>query len=105
MPKLYAGKRPADFDDYRKKVVASLHRPGYTKAFSQTTRTKHDSAEAHLSKVSAPATIIMGESDPDFADPATEAAWIAERLHATVTMVPEAGHYPTPSSPTSPQPC
>jgi len=99
MPKLYAGQRPADFDDYRQKVVASLHRPGYTKAFSLTTRTSHDSAEARLGDVSAPAMVVMGEHDPDFPDPAAEAAWIAQRLHATVTMVPDAGHYPHSQQP------
>lgn len=29
MPKLYAGQRPADFDDYRAQIVAQLRRPGY----------------------------------------------------------------------------
>jgi hypothetical protein len=42
MPKLYAGQRPSDFDEYRDRVVASLRRPGYAKAFSLTTRTSHD---------------------------------------------------------------
>src|SRR5450755_4320218 len=48
LPKLYAGKRPTDFDEYRDKIVASLRRPGYAKAFSLTTRTNHDPAEARL---------------------------------------------------------
>jgi len=39
--KLYAGRRPADFGDYRDQVVASLRRPGYARAFSLTTRTSH----------------------------------------------------------------
>ena len=34
LPKLYAGRRPADFGEYRDQVVASLRRPGYAKAFS-----------------------------------------------------------------------
>ena len=42
LPKLYAGRRPADFDEYRDRVVASLRRPGHAKAFSRTTRTSHD---------------------------------------------------------------
>ena len=28
-PKLYAGRRPGDFEEYRETVVASLRRPGY----------------------------------------------------------------------------
>lgn len=41
-----------------------------------------------------PTLVIMGEADPDFPDPAAEAAWITERLRAEVVLVPEAGHYP-----------
>ena len=36
LPKLYAGRRPADWGEYRDQVVASLRRPGYAKAFSRT---------------------------------------------------------------------
>jgi pimeloyl-ACP methyl ester carboxylesterase len=99
MPKLYAGHRPDDFDEYRDTVVASLRRPGYAKAFSLTTRTNHDWAEARLADVSIPTMVIMGERDPDFPDPSEEATWIAEALNASVVMVPEAGHYPQSQQP------
>jgi pimeloyl-ACP methyl ester carboxylesterase len=99
LPKLYAGRRPADFDEYRHQVVASLRRPGHAKAFSLTTRTSHDPAEARLADVSAPTLVVMGEKDPDFPDPAAEAAWIAQVLRAEVVMVPEAGHYPQSQQP------
>jgi pimeloyl-ACP methyl ester carboxylesterase len=45
LPKLYAGQRPEDFDQYRDQLAASLRRPGYAKAFSLTTRTDHTPAE------------------------------------------------------------
>ncbi len=32
LPKLYAGRRPADFAEYRDQVVASLHKPGHSKS-------------------------------------------------------------------------
>ena len=99
MPKLYAGQRPADFDDHRTKVVASIRRPGYAKAFSLTTRTNHDPAEARLGDVSSPAVVIMGQRDPDFPDPFEEATWIAEALNASVVMAPESGHYPQSQQP------
>ena len=35
LPKLYAGRRPADFGGYRDQVVASLRRPGYAREFSR----------------------------------------------------------------------
>jgi pimeloyl-ACP methyl ester carboxylesterase len=100
MPTLYKGTKPADFPEYRSRVIASLKRPGYGRAFSLTTReTTHDPAEARLDQVTAPAIVIMGDSDPDFKDPAGEAKWIGEKLNARVVMVPEAGHYPQSQQP------
>jgi pimeloyl-ACP methyl ester carboxylesterase len=99
LPKLYAGKRPDDFVEYRSSVVAGLRRPGYAKAFSLTTRTRHDAAERALATVTASSLIVMGEQDPDFPNPALEATWISQKLHAEVVMVPEAGHYPQSQRP------
>jgi pimeloyl-ACP methyl ester carboxylesterase len=99
LPKLYAGQRPADFAEYREHVIESLRRPGYAKAFSLTTRTSHDPAEARLADVSAPTIVVMGERDPDFPDPRAEAEWIAQALRAEVAMVPDAGHYPQSQQP------
>jgi pimeloyl-ACP methyl ester carboxylesterase len=99
LPKLYAGRRPADFAGYRDQVVASIRRPGYAKAFSATTRTSHSPAEARLADVTAPTLVVMGEQDPDFPDPRAEADWIARALRAQVVMVPDAGHYPQSQQP------
>jgi pimeloyl-ACP methyl ester carboxylesterase len=100
MPSLYAGRKPDDFAEYRKTVVASLKRKAYGKAFSQTTRqTDHAQAEAKLAAVAAPAIVIMGERDPDFKDPAAEARFIGDALHAEVVMVADAGHYPHSQQP------
>jgi pimeloyl-ACP methyl ester carboxylesterase len=99
MPKLYAGRQPADFGEYRDQVVASLRRPGYAKAFSLTTHTDHTPAEARLRDVSAPTLVVMGAQDPDFPNPQLEAEWIADTLHGTVVMVAEAGHYPQSQQP------
>lgn len=99
MPKLHAGHRPDDFDEYRDTVVASLRRPGYAKAFSLTTRTDHSPTESRLGDVSSPAIVIMGERDPDFPSPSDEATWIADALNASIVMIPEAGHYPQSQQP------
>jgi pimeloyl-ACP methyl ester carboxylesterase len=99
LPKLYAGRRPDDFEEYRDRLVANLHRPGYARAFSLTTRTDHAPAEARLGVVVAPVMVIMGELDPDWKSPEAEARWIGEALHGEVVMVPEAGHYPQSQQP------
>jgi len=101
LPKLYAGRRPADFEDYRDRVVASLRRPEYATAFSLTTRTSHAQAEARLGDVTAATLVLMGEDDPDFPDPKAEADWIAQALRGQVVMVPDAGHYPQSQQPES----
>jgi pimeloyl-ACP methyl ester carboxylesterase len=99
LPKLYAGRRPGDFGEYRDQVVASLRRPGYARAFSLTTRTSHAPAQARLADVTAPVLVVMGEQDPDFPDPAAEADWIAQATRGQAVMVPEAGHYPQSQRP------
>jgi pimeloyl-ACP methyl ester carboxylesterase len=100
LPTLYKGTKPADFEEYRSTVIASIKRPGYGKAFSLTARqTTHAPAEARLGDVTAPTIVIMGDSDADFKDPAGEATWIGEQLSAQVVLVPNAGHYPQSQRP------
>jgi pimeloyl-ACP methyl ester carboxylesterase len=41
----------------------------------------------------------MGTEDIDWKDPAAEAAWVAQQLHAEVVMVPGVGHYPQTQAP------
>jgi pimeloyl-ACP methyl ester carboxylesterase len=92
LPRLYAGRRPADFGGYRHQVVASLGRPGYAKAFSATMRTSHGPAGARLADVMARVLVVMGVRDAGFGDLRVEADWIAGALCAHVVMVPGAGH-------------
>jgi pimeloyl-ACP methyl ester carboxylesterase len=99
LPKLYSGRKPADFAEYRAEVSAAMKQPGHTKAFSRTTHTSHDAPAAALESVNAPTLVIMGELDPDFPDAAAEAQWIAEKLHGSVVMVPDSGHYPQAQQP------
>lgn len=94
LPSLYPGPRPADFEEHRGHIRQSMRRPGHGAAFRATTRTSHAPAEERLARVSAPTLVVMGAADPDFKNPAAEAAWIAERLHAESLLVPESGHYP-----------
>lgn len=92
--RLYPGRKPDDLDVHRERIRESLARPGRWEAFVRTTRTRHAYAEARLDDVAAPALVVMGQHDPDFGDPAAEAAFIGERLGGRAVMVPGAGHYP-----------
>jgi pimeloyl-ACP methyl ester carboxylesterase len=100
LPSLYAGDKPADFEQYRDQLIAKLRQPGYGRAFWQTVvQTDHAVAAARLGEVVAPTLVVMGEQDPDFADPADEAQWIAQALSARVVLAPRAGHYPQSQQP------
>lgn len=93
-PKFYPGRTPPGFDEHLAAIDASLRRRRHWAAFVRTTRTTHAPAEARLGEVTAPTLVVMGTNDPDFPDPAAEAALIAARLHGQVLLVPGAGHYP-----------
>jgi pimeloyl-ACP methyl ester carboxylesterase len=93
--KLYAGRRPADHDAHVAAMMAALARPGHTRAFTTTTReADHEVAAEAIPRVHKPTLVVMGALDPDFPDPAAEAAWIAGHLAGETLLVPEAGHYP-----------
>jgi pimeloyl-ACP methyl ester carboxylesterase len=66
---------------------------------NEATSTGHPSYLSRPAEVTAPVLVVMGEQDPDFPDPAAEAAWIAQAMRAQVVMVPEAGHYPQSQQP------
>lgn len=91
---LYPGHRPDGFRKHVAEIDASLSRPDHWKAFVRTTRTSHAPAEARLGDVKARALVIMGEKDPDFPNPAAEAALLGQKLGCDVLLVPQAGHYP-----------
>ncbi len=99
LPTLYRGRKPEDFEEYRKLVRSALRRPGYAEAFRRTTRTDHQPAEEALGSVRAPTLVVMGDRDPDFPDPAAEAAWVADAVGGQVRMIDDAGHYPHAQQP------
>lgn len=92
--RLYPGRAPADLAAHRVRIRESLRRPGHWGAFIATTHTSHAPAEARLAEVTGRTLVVMGERDPDFRDPAAEAAFVAGRLGGRVLIVPGAGHYP-----------
>lgn len=85
---------PADLAAHRRRIVASLRRPHGTDALvTMGTGTTKDAVGARATQV-APVTVVMGDTDPDFTDPAAEARAYAAATRGEVVMVPGAGHYP-----------
>lgn len=77
-----------------------LARPDRWRAFSRTAAgADHSVVAPFLSRVTAPALVVMGAADPDWKDPAAEAAWLAGELSADVELVPGVGHAPMLEAP------
>ncbi len=91
---LYPSAKPADFAEYKAALIASLKEPGRMAALQAMMRTDRSDVEPRLSTVRAPTLVVMGTRDPDFDDPAGEAATMANLLHGRFAMIEGAGHYP-----------
>ena len=74
---------------------ASLTRPGRWPAFHATSAVDHDVVTPWLGRVQVPVLVVMGDADPDWPDPAAEAAWVASNFRdAAIVMIHGAGHAP-----------
>ena len=73
----------------------SLTRPGRWAAFHATSAVDHRVVAPWLGHVKAPVLVIIGDADPDWTDPAAEAAWVASNFKDVETIkVHGAGHAP-----------
>jgi pimeloyl-ACP methyl ester carboxylesterase len=96
--RLYPSVKPADFEAYVAALKANLREPGRLATLrAMLLAPKAD--EARLARVVAPTLVLMGTRDPDFPDPAQEAALVAERTRGTAQMIAGAGHYPQAEMP------
>ncbi|WP_454729769.1 alpha/beta fold hydrolase [Cellulosimicrobium protaetiae] len=97
---LNKGRTPARLADHQAAIRANLSEPGRLRSFRDLTlQLDHRVVEPHVAHVEAPALAIFGALDPDYADPAAEAAWAQESLGATTLVLPEVGHYPQLQAP------
>ncbi len=92
---LFPSRRPDDFESYSWHLRENLSQPPRWSVLRRMMlgppRTEID---ARLSRVGAPALVVMGSMDRDFKDPDEEARLVARPLDARVAMIPGAGHYP-----------
>lgn len=91
---LYPSRKPADMATYLKNLRRNLAEPGRFAAVTGMVWSSKADAAARLGQVRAPLLVVMGGKDPDFPDPAAEAAYVAGAMNGTVHMVAGAGHYP-----------
>lgn len=93
---LYA-RRPADFDEYCRRLTETLRRPGRMRPVSAMGLADKTTANGRAGEVRCPTLLVYGGKDPDFPDPAAEARAAARALAGTTTrtvLVDGAKHYP-----------
>jgi len=86
----------ADLAEHVADLVASLDFE-HLKALRAMAFASKDACNNRLGEVKCPVLVIYGSADPDFANPADEAAFVASKLTSsstTIKMVQGAGHYP-----------
>ena len=89
-------EKPADYAAYMTALRAKLAEPGRKAELRKTLKTTPADAGAALPRISCPALVIMGDADPDFADPQAEAEGIVAEMPAglgTVAVIKNGGHY------------
>jgi len=91
---LYPARKPADFTEYCAALRANLREPGRMESLQHMLTAPKSASEQRISRVKAPALVLMGSKDPDFKQPEAEAQWVANQLGARYEMIPDAGHYP-----------
>jgi len=94
---MYKAPKPADFGGYVRALQANLREPGRMAATRGAMGRQAECYE-RAAALSCPVRIVMGTKDPDFPDPAAEAAYARELIGAhtqtTLSMIDGAGHYP-----------
>lgn len=91
---LYPKTKPADFEEYRRNVLANLAEKGRMNALKRMMFDAGTRVQEHLGQIKAPVLVVMGSKDPDFKDPVMEAETIAGWTHGKSHLVEDAGHYP-----------
>jgi pimeloyl-ACP methyl ester carboxylesterase len=97
---LAKGRRPARLAAHRAAIRASLRDPARLRSFRDLVlQLDHAVVAPRLAQVRAPALAVFGALDPDYSDPAAEAAYAEEAIGATTLVLPEVGHYPQLQAP------
>ncbi|MHA3702149.1 alpha/beta fold hydrolase [Jatrophihabitans sp. YIM 134969] len=91
------GARPADWSARLDGITAMLREPGRMKALKKMGTGSAKDAGSRLADVNCPVLVVMGDLDPDWADPRGEGTKILDALpdgRGQLEVVAGAGHYP-----------
>ena len=91
---LFPTRKPSDQAQAKAALIRNLREPGRMAALQAMISLSKSDTAAIVPQNRTPALVVMGTRDPDFADAAAEAQWLAEQLGAQSLIVEGAGHYP-----------
>ncbi|MFE3461283.1 alpha/beta fold hydrolase [Nocardiopsis aegyptia] len=89
---LHKGRVPEGHREQRARIVAMLRPADRLRAVRATIFGPNEEVLT-APGLRAKALVMVGEQDPDWADPRAEAEWAASVIDGAVEMVPESGHY------------
>jgi pimeloyl-ACP methyl ester carboxylesterase len=96
---LFPTHKPDDFSEYLTRLQKNLKEPGRFKAMTTYGNASLKESDERLSRVKAPSLVLMGTKDPDFPNPAKEAAQTARETQGELKLIEGAGHYPQTEMP------
>ncbi|HSZ06997.1 MAG TPA: alpha/beta hydrolase [Steroidobacteraceae bacterium] len=91
---LFPTRKPSDQAQAKAALIRNLREPGRMAALQAMISLSKSDTAAIVPQNRTPALVVMGTRDPDFADAAAEAQWLAGQLGAQSLIVEGAGHYP-----------
>lgn len=94
--------KPADWDVELARIEAKLREPGRMEVLRAMGRSSPADAGARLSHVTCPVLVVMGDADPDWADPRAEGEKVLADLPrglGELAVIEGAGHYPHTQTP------
>lgn len=98
---LYPKRRPDDLDEYCRLLRSNLAEPGRFAAQRAFLYASKQECVARIPRLTRPVLVTMGDSDPDYSNPAETARDYAKQLRGEVVVLESSGHYPHVDSPSA----
>lgn len=96
---LFPLRKPDDLGEYRRILREKLSEPDRIDVVRAFAAADQNAIGDRLGEVQVPALVLMGSRDPDFRDPAAQAATVADALRGTAHVLADSGHYPHADAP------
>lgn len=90
--RLHAGRTPEGHEEQKERIRRMTRTADRRRAITKTLQAPNETID-RAEDLAAEAVVIMGELDPDWKDPRSEAEWVASVVDGRAVMVPECGHY------------